>query len=152
MKKRLTTDNPQNNIERMLNYAYAKDYCVFLRYGDGKRDIDLCDYISRKAKEHNCDYVQTADDVMDGTCMEMGCDCVLSVIYTVAIQAAELRERLKEYENAKAPKNGEWLNHYLSGTVVKEGFVSSCCDMWNASKTPYCPYCGAKMDESEVEE
>lgn len=24
MKKRLTTDNPQNNIERMLNYAYAK--------------------------------------------------------------------------------------------------------------------------------
>ncbi len=47
-------------------------------------------------------------------------------------------------------KHGKWLNHYLSGTVVKEGFVSSCCDMWNASETPYCPYCGAKMDESEV--
>lgn len=40
----------------------------------------------------------TADDVMDGSCEE-GCDCVLSVLYTIAVQAAELRERLKQYEN-----------------------------------------------------
>ena len=41
----------------------------------------------------------------------------------------------------------EWETHYRSGIVVKEGFVCSCCDMWNARKTPYCPYCGAKMED-----
>lgn len=25
MRKRMTTDNPQGNLETMLNYAYAKD-------------------------------------------------------------------------------------------------------------------------------
>lgn len=40
----------------------------------------------------------TDDDVMNGSCAE-GCDCVLSVLYAVAVQAAELRERLKQYED-----------------------------------------------------
>lgn len=43
-------------------------------------------------------------------------------------------------------KHGEWQKHYKSGTTVSDGFVSSCCDMWNERKTPYCPNCGAKMD------
>ena len=46
----------------------------------------------------------------------------------------------------KSKKHGEWLKHYKSGTTVSDGFVSSCCDMWNERKTPYCPTCGAKMD------
>ena len=46
-------------------------------------------------------------------------------------------------------KHGEWFKHYKSGTTVSVGFVSSCCDMWNDRKTPYCPNCGAKMDEGE---
>lgn len=41
---------------------------------------------------------------MDGACMELGCDCVLSELYAVATQAAELRERLKEYEDAEEMK------------------------------------------------
>lgn len=44
-------------------------------------------------------------------------------------------------------KHGEWLNQYRSGVKVNEGFVSSCCDMWNERKTPYCPHCAAKMDD-----
>ena len=44
-------------------------------------------------------------------------------------------------------KYGEWLKHYKSGTTASDGFVSSCCDMWNERKTPYCPHCGAKMNE-----
>lgn len=43
-------------------------------------------------------------------------------------------------------KHGEWQKHYKSGTTVSDGFVSSCCDMWNERKAPYCPNCGAKMD------
>lgn len=69
--------------------------------GNGERNIDLCDYISRKAKQHCCGYAPTPEEVMDGACMELGCDCVISELYAVATQAAELRERLKEYEDAE---------------------------------------------------
>lgn len=49
-------------------------------------------------------------------------------------------------------KHGEWLKHYQSGVTVSEGFVSSCCDMWNERKTPYCPNCGARMDGGDFDE
>lgn len=42
--------------------------------------------------------------------------------------------------------HGRWLKHYRSGVTVAEGYVSSCCDMWNERETHYCPHCGAKMD------
>ena len=42
--------------------------------------------------------------------------------------------------------HGRWITHYRSGTTVAEGYVSTCCDMWNNRKSPYCPNCGAKMD------
>lgn len=41
---------------------------------------------------------------------------------------------------------GRWVTHYRSGTPVAEGYVSTCCDMWNNRKSNYCPNCGAKMD------
>lgn len=43
-------------------------------------------------------------------------------------------------------RHGRWETHYRSGTTVPKGVVSGCCDMWNERKTPYCPYCGAKLD------
>ena len=43
-------------------------------------------------------------------------------------------------------KHGEWKDKYKSGTTIKEGVVSSCCDMWNERKSLYCPNCGARMD------
>jgi hypothetical protein len=45
--------------------------------------------------------------------------------------------------------HGRWVTHYRSGTPVAEGYVSTCCDMWNKHKRPYCPNCGAKMDGGE---
>lgn len=39
----------------------------------------------------------------------------------------------------------EWVNHYRSGVEVKDGFVSTCCDMWNNRKSDFCPHCGADM-------
>lgn len=42
--------------------------------------------------------------------------------------------------------HGRWVTHYRSGTPVAEGYVSTCCDMWNNHKRNYCPSCGAKMD------
>lgn len=42
--------------------------------------------------------------------------------------------------------HGQWVTYYRSGTTVAEGYVSTCCDMWNNRKSDYCPNCGAKMD------
>lgn len=95
--KRLTTDNPQTNMEHMLNYAYAKDGNVVLRFGAEKPNIDLCEYMAMVAGEQ-CGVKLTPDDFMEGSCLECDNGCPLGVLYVVATQAAELRERLKEYE------------------------------------------------------
>lgn len=42
--------------------------------------------------------------------------------------------------------HGRWEKHYRSGMPVAEGYVSTCCDMWNNRKSNYCPDCGKKMD------
>lgn len=48
--------------------------------------------------------------------------------------------------------HGRWVTHYRSGTTVAEGYVSTCCDMWNSRKSDYCPTCGARMDMDGGEE
>ncbi len=45
--------------------------------------------------------------------------------------------------------HGRWMKQYRSGVPVAEGWVSSCCDMWNSAQRHYCPNCGAKMDGAE---
>ena len=48
-------------------------------------------------------------------------------------------------------RHGRWVTHYRSGTTVAEGYVSTCCDMWNNRKSDYCPNCGAIMMEETHE-
>ena len=43
--------------------------------------------------------------------------------------------------------NGKWTKQYKSGSIVDNGYVSSCCDMWHERKSNFCPYCGAVMEE-----
>lgn len=61
-------------------------------------------------------------------------------IYDTEEQAAEAWNKRAEVVH------GRWVTHYRSGTPVAEGYVSTCCDMWNNRKSDYCPSCGAKMD------
>ena len=64
-------------------------------------------------------------------------------IYDTEEQAAEAWNRRGDVVH------GRWVTHYRSGTTVAEGYVSTCCDMWNNRKSDYCPNCGAKMDGDE---
>ena len=96
-KGRLTTDNPLGNFDALMNYAYAKDGNVLIRYANNQENMDLCDYIAHHAK---CDCAINAQEVLDGACLE--CDdfyCPLGRAYFASAQAAELRERLKMYED-----------------------------------------------------
>ena len=47
--------------------------------------------------------------------------------------------------------HGRWMKYYKSGITVAEGWVSSCCDMWNERATNFCPHCGAMMDGGQCE-
>lgn len=93
--KRLTKDDPKSSFEIIMNYVYTKKDNIMLHYGEGEKDTELCEYIAMNAKEKGCEV--SADEVSVGACWE--CDCLLSVFNTVATQAVELRERLKEIED-----------------------------------------------------
>ncbi|MBQ4160571.1 MAG: hypothetical protein IJD83_06525 [Clostridia bacterium] len=93
MRDRLTMDSPTTNTGNVLNLAYAKDGNVYLRYG--VEDVNLCDYVSNFATKQGCNY--TPNEIMEGACLE--CDCEVNLLYCLAVQAAELRERLKYYED-----------------------------------------------------
>ena len=91
--KRMTTDNPQLNIERLLNTARAENNQAVLHLGD--EVITLAEYVSKYAKETGCDV--TPESVMDGdNCIE--CDCPVAILNVLGIQAAENNARLKMIE------------------------------------------------------
>lgn len=93
--KRLTISDvhkAKSNTERLMNFAYAKDNRVFIPQ-QYKEDIDLCEYVAK----HGCGL--TAESVMEGSCFECDLDCVHGILYFCAVQAAELRERLKMFED-----------------------------------------------------
>lgn len=93
---RLTVDTPRNNLETVMNYAYAKDGFVYLTHAGGEFNIPLHEYLSGQAKAMGCEI--PAKEILEcGLCLE--CDCPVAVLNAVAIQAAELRARLKQYED-----------------------------------------------------
>lgn len=112
--KRLTTDKPINSAEASLNFAVAKNGTTVLRAAGGEEDINLCEYLFEEAKKHGYNCVSSADDILQGDCL--ACDCIINVLYIVAVQAAELHGRLKELEDKiekgelVEQEQGEWIS------------------------------------------
>ena len=94
--KRLTTDNPKRNFERLMNYAYAKNNRAHLSYAGGKNDVDLCEYVSDLAKAKGYNF--SPEFIMEDGLFH-NCDDDFAILYYCAVQAAELRARLKLYED-----------------------------------------------------
>lgn len=61
-------------------------------------------------------------------------------------EAAHIIKHISPTVDAVPVVHGRWVKHYRSGTTVAEGYVSTCCDMWNNRKSDYCPNCGARMN------
>lgn len=104
---RLTTDSPKNNVEMALNLFFVKDKEVWVRgYGKDDADISLFD-LSRDLTRWNCPYVDL--DISDDSFSMMMAEWlwedvesfehVLALLYQAAWVCAELRERLKAYED-----------------------------------------------------
>lgn len=94
----------------------------------------MAEYIKREALRKVLENWRDAHADVDDA---QGCGLLEDVIWEVDAQPAA---------DVAPVVHGRWVTHYRSGTPVAEGYVSTCCDMWNKRKSPYCPNCGAKMD------
>lgn len=110
---RLTTNDPQDNVQTALNLFYVKDKQTWVRGGgpgSEYKDVPLYDYIRRAIKlvatclpmfdeldDMKLSEVMT-DWAMDGNCSLEG---LIGTLYTAAWAFAELREKLMDYEDAK---------------------------------------------------
>jgi hypothetical protein len=107
--KRLTTDNPKDDIENALNLFYAKDQWAWVRGGGPApdyADISLCDFVRMLAKANIPDAELPEDD--DDLSMMMAewliddpasAEGIISLLYTAGWAFAELRHRLAHYED-----------------------------------------------------
>lgn len=106
---RLTTDNPTDNIETSLNLFYVRDGDAFIRGGGDApdyADISVTDFIRKAAKTLCPDMLlpESAEEIsfamaeylFDGYEEPSG---LIALLYTAAWSYAELRERLKTYED-----------------------------------------------------
>lgn len=109
MMKRLTTDNPTDNIEASLNLFYVRDGDAFIRGGGDApdyADISVTDFIRKTARTLCPDMLlpESAEEIsfamaeylFDGYEEPSG---LIALLYTAAWSYAELRERLKAYED-----------------------------------------------------
>ncbi len=112
---RLTTDHPVGNFQNCLNLFYAKDGEVWVRGGGPEplyKDVRLHDYIRQTIKntvDENRTYIDESSDeelgegmlewLTDGNSSVEG---LIGTLYTAAWAFAELRARLKSYEDAEA--------------------------------------------------
>lgn len=74
------------------------------------------------------------------------------MVWTAAAEIAQAMVR-RLVEMPGAEKTGKWLEDafYARGSVVEYVISCSCCHtMTPAGKTPYCPYCGARMIGGET--
>lgn len=107
--KRLTTDNPKDNVENALNLFYIKDRETWVRGGGpGPEypDVSLFDFTRQIVRDHIPDVDLPADDgnlammmpewLCDGSDTAEG---IIALLYTAAWSYAELRHRLMAYED-----------------------------------------------------
>ena len=105
--KRLTTDNPQTNIETALNLFYVKDGQAWVRGGGPEPDcpdVTLCDFMRRILRANEIDMDESSDQELSDELFDMlfygvdTADGLIALLYAAGWAFAELRERLKAYE------------------------------------------------------
>lgn len=141
------TDTPISNYDAMCNFCrYVDGRVKFIRTKTGD-DTDVYDFCRKKCKE-KCGVDFPAED--DGSMIEeicfncSGIDCLVYLLYTAAVQAAELREHIKVHNsyNCKPVTYSRW-------EICCDGYYPYCKNCGKEPQgrvmTDYCPNCGAKM-------
>ena len=122
--KRLTTDNPMSTLETCLNLCFAKDGEAWVRgYGEKGADITLNDLTRIIIERFGLDIspgIEPYDDLPqnmyesleDGLTSMEG---ITALMYCFSWVAAELRERLKQYEDLGSIGELEEMKFRLEG-------------------------------------
>lgn len=129
--KRMTTDNPQNNFETMMNLVYGKDGWQYIRHGDkAMRTTDFCLML---CKERGCvrlDEWVTEEEKDECLCGCLFEECPIATVYAALSGFGHVRSRLKMYEDAglepkwisveaQLPEDGaSYLCHFSEGQDV----------------------------------
>ncbi len=137
--RRLTTDQPDCNVSMALNLFFAKDNETWVRNGGpwpGCEDIKLTDFIRLAAKtlglfslklpEDDRDLDALITDMMDEGPEEP--EGILAIIHTAGWAFAELRERLKAFEDTGLTPD--------DFAAAKEAL----------DREGHCPVCGAEIE------
>lgn len=132
--RRLTTDNPTNSMEAALNLFYAKDGEAWVLRGGPAPDypdVTLLDYMRQIIQEHvpraapteNGEELANQLDawLFDGT---ENIEGLVAMFYTIGWAFAELRARLKYYEDIEAQGRLRILQHAVGATC-------GSCGNWN---------------------
>ena len=99
--KRLTTDNPKNNFEAVMNLVYGKDGWQYIRHGDkAMRTTDFCLML---CKERGCVHLNewvTEEEKDTFLCDCLFEECPIATVYAALSGFGNVRSRLKMYEDA----------------------------------------------------
>lgn len=105
--ERLTTDNPNTNLQSILNLFYVKDHETYVRGGGPApdfEDISLNDFARRIAEKYHLDIPESDEDLPDTMLWDLiegidTMDGLLALIYNAGWAFAEIRHRLSKYED-----------------------------------------------------
>ena len=170
MAERLTTDTPDGMLFSVLNMFRVKDHEVWLEgYGENGEAITLHDFARKVIRDWNSaseEPVLSGYDLDDDEGLDQAmCDCLedgpgtneglLAMLYSAGWVCAELRERLKEYEDREEDGgHAHWIDE-SPHWAVEDGWPKqipqkkrcSHCGKTNKNySSPYCPHCGYRMN------
>jgi len=96
--EKLVKENPKTQTELIFNFVFIKDGEIYLRLDD--EPISLVDYIVEQEKElFDIDIPEEWRNPDNITDYLEGMDAITATFYLGMIGFAEVRERLKMYEN-----------------------------------------------------
>ncbi|MBD5169342.1 MAG: hypothetical protein HDT20_04370 [Oscillibacter sp.] len=110
--KRLTTDNPSNNFETMLNFVYGKDGWAHIRHDGENADVPLTEWARKRCSKEGCMELPERPEDLDAEicdCAMRFPDCLIALAYCFASQAVHMRSRLKMYEDILFAEDGTEL-------------------------------------------
>lgn len=157
--KKIVTDIPNGNYETLMNFCIAVDGRTKFRETTEGENTDVYDFCRKECISRCKVNIPERDD---GELLEMMCldclycvDCRNALLYLAAVQAAELRERLRRYEsgdvatvvNCKDCAYCEEAHYEYDG---EPHCIKTCCSLLNRTIQPndYCSY--GKRKETET--
>lgn len=152
------TDNPISNYDMLCNFCrYVDGRAKFLRTEAGD-DTDIYDFCRNKCSEKcGVDFPEKDGGfMMEKMCFDCSeTDCLIYLLYITAVQAAELREHIKNHnsDNGEPVCHGHWIKKLMSPKIGLYGYICSNCNkiiyVGKEKYMRYCGNCGAKMDGDE---